>query len=125
MPLILVAIAEEWNKKICTELQAHGYQTVTAYSQQEAESILAGPTKPDGVIIISDWAMAHFDGEADGIVKQLQGKIPTVTIVTETSRKKSGYRYMDEIYFPPLHAYITTPAPLEALIPCLKKIGIV
>lgn len=125
MPLILVAIPQEWNQQICTELQAHGYSTVHAHSQQEADTILAGPTKPDGVIIVSDWAIAHFDGEADGIVKHLQGKIPTVTIVTETSRKKSGYRYIDESYFPPLHDYITTPVPLEALIPCLKKIGIV
>lgn len=121
---ILVALPEEWNKPVCTELEAHGFSTIPAYSQEEAEAILAKPTKPDGVVIVSDWAMAHFDGEPDGIVKQLQGKIPTITIISETTRKKSGYRYMDEVFFPPAHEYATEPFGLEDLISFIEKIGI-
>lgn len=124
MPIILVAMPEEWNKPVRTELEAYGCSTIAAYSQDEVETILAGPTQPNAVIIVSDWAMAHFDGEPDGIVKQLQSKIPTITIITETTRKKSGYRYMDEIFFPPAHEYTREPFSLDELIPFLKKIGI-
>jgi hypothetical protein len=74
-------------------------------------------------VIISDWAMADRDDSTGSVIRLIEGKIPTVTIITETSRQQSGYRYMDEVFFPPSHDYVTTPVSIDELAGRMRKVG--
>ncbi len=62
-----------------------------------------------GVIMISDWAMDDADKNRKGVFALLKDKIPTLTIITNDTFKNSGYKYMDEVYFRPMHDFVTAP----------------
>lgn len=122
---ILVAIPNEWNSQICKYLELHGFPVVAAYSQAETVAMLQKREDFRGIIIISDWAMTPQENDTQGILRLAQGKIPTVTIITETSRQQSGYRYMDEVFFPPSHDYMVTPFDLDELAARMRKVGMI
>jgi len=121
--LILVAIPDEWSPQVCQYLEQLGLSILTARSQDEALATIQQQKDLHGIIIVSDWAMSTQIDGTDGIIKLVQGKMPTVTIITKTSRQQSGYRYMDEVFFPPYHEYLSGPFDLEALKACMRKIG--
>ena len=123
MSLILIAMPEEWGKLTCSYLHAHGFSTIAAYTKEEFTKLLRQQTGLSGIVAVSDWVMSEQNGNEDGIIKQLQGKIPTVTIITDESRQKSGYRYMDEVFFLPKHEYVTAPFSLEELAVRMEKVG--
>lgn len=123
MSLILIAMPEEWGKITCPYLHAHGFSLIAAYTKEEFSKLLRQQTGLNGIVAISDWVMSEQNGNEDGIIKQLQGKIPTVTIITYESRQESGYRYMDEVFFPPKHEYVTAPFGVEELVVCMEKVG--
>ncbi len=120
---ILVAVPNEWSSLVCEYLEKQGFAVVATHSQEETASMIRGAKDLRGIVIISDWAMENQNDPAVGIVRSVQGKIPTVTIITETSRQQSGYRYMDEVFFPPSHEYMTAPFDLDQLAACMRKVG--
>ena len=75
--------------------------------------------------MISDWAMADYESETAGLMEAVKGKIPTVTLITESSRRQSGYRWFNEVFHPPLHEYCTTPFGLDELLSFMQQAGIV
>jgi len=111
---ILVAIPNEWLKQVCQSLEDRGYSVISANSQKGALDVIEQQKELRGVIIVSDWAISN-EKEVVSLVDLLQGKIPTITIITEKTRLESGYRYMDEIFFPPTHEYVTEPFSVEEL----------
>ena len=121
---ILIAIPNEWSSQVCEHLKQLGFPVVATYSEEETLEVLEKQGEFRGIIIVSDWAMSTQDNDVNGIIKLIQGKIPTVTLITETSRQQSGYRYMDEVFFPPSHDYITTPFDLEELVARMRHVGI-
>ena len=122
---ILVAIPNQEGLQVSEYLENQGFPVVATHSQEETLAMLRKQKDFRGVVIISDWAMADRDDSSGGIIRLIQGKIPTVTIITETSRQQSGYRYMDEVFFPPSHDYVTTPFSLDELEGRMRKVGIV
>ena len=118
---ILVAIPDEWRNQICQHLESQGYSVIPVSSQDEAIKIVKSGKGLFGVIIVSDWAMSQE--ATDNVVKLLQEKVPTITVITEKTRRESGYLYMDEVFFPPKHEYISAPFSLEELEGRMRKIG--
>ena len=121
---ILVAIPNEWSPFVCEHLEKLGFSVVATYSKDETLEVLQKQKEFECVIIVSDWAMSNQDSDTDGIIKLVQGKIPTVTIITETSRQQSGYQYMKEVFFPPNHEYVTSPFGVDELVMRMKNMGI-
>ena len=122
---ILVAIQKEWSPFVCEYLEKLGFPVVAAYSKEETVEILEKQKEFHCIIIVSDWAMSTQGGGIDGIIKLIRGRIPTVTIITETSRHQSGYQYMEEVFFPPNHEYVTTPFDVEEIVMRMRNMGIV
>lgn len=121
---VLVAIPNEWSPFVCEYLEKLGFFVMATYSKEETSEILQKQKEFQCVIIVSDWAMSTPDSETDGIIKSVQGKIPTVTIITKTSRLESGYRYMEEVFFPPNHEYLTSPFDVEEVAMRMRNMGI-
>ena len=122
---ILVAIPSELSSQVCDYLEQHGFPVVATHSLDETLAILQKLESYRGIIIVSDWAMSVQDNNTDGIIKLIQGKIPTVTIITETSRQQSGYLYMDEVFFPPGHDYMIVPFDLDELAARMRQVGMI
>ena len=122
---ILVAIPNVEGSQVCEYLEHQGFSVVATHSQDETLAMLQERRDFRGVVILSEWAMADEDNSTGGVIRLIQGKIPTVTIITETSRHQSGYRYMDEVFFPPSHDYVTTPFALEELAGRMRKVGMI
>ena len=122
---ILVAIPNKEGLQVSEYLEHQGFPVVAANSQEETLAILREQKEFRGVVIISDWAMTEKDDSFEGVIKLIEGKIPTVTIITETSRQQSGSRYMEEVFLPPSHDYVTTPFSLDELAGRMRKVGMV
>lgn len=120
---ILVAIPNEWNSRVCDYLKYHGFSVVTTFSLDETIQVMQKHEGLRGIIIVSDWAMETQNDPRAGIIKLAKGKLPTITLITETSRQESGCRYMDEVFFPPGHEYVTVPFDLEELAASMRKVG--
>lgn len=105
-------------------LEAHGYTVVAVRSKQQAVHRLQ--TRKDwlGLVAISDWMMADAQGEP-GLIELTKNKLPTISLITPTSRQETGYRYMDEIFFPPQHAYVGLPVDADTLVARMIKAGMV
>jgi DNA-binding response OmpR family regulator len=122
---ILVAIPDEWRLQVCQNFKQQGFSVVEARSQEEVKEIIRQQVELRGIVIVSDWAMTPQNDYTDEIIKLVQGRIPTVTIIAETTRQQSEYRYMDEVFFPPFHEYVTTPFSLDELVARMRKVGMV
>ncbi len=122
---ILVAIPNKEGSQVSEYLEKQGFPVLLTHSQGETLAILRERKDFRGVVIISDWAMENIDDSAKNIIQFIQGKIPTVTIVTEASRQQNGYQYMEEVFFPPDHDYMTTPFSLDELVGRMRKVGMV
>ena len=122
---ILVAIPNKEGSQVCEYLEKQGFPVVASHSQEETLAMLREQRDFRGIVIVSEWAMADEDDSTEGVIRLIQGKIPTVTIITETSRQQSRYRYIDEVFFPPSHDYMTTPFPLDELAARMRKVGMV
>ncbi len=119
---ILIAIPDEWQKQVFQHLETQGYSLISANSQDEALAIVQSGRELLGVILVSDWAMP---GEKTAsIIKLLQEKVPTITLITEKTRQESGYLYVDEVFFPPMHEYMTVPFDLDELEGRVRKLGV-
>ena len=122
---ILVAVPIEWSSQVCEHLKQHGFPVIATHSQEETLAMASKPEDLRGMIIVSDWAMSTENNENSNIIKLVKGKIPTVTLITETSRQQSGYRYMEEIFFPPSHDYATVPFDLDELTVRMQHVGMI
>jgi hypothetical protein len=122
---ILVAIPNEWGSQVCDYLKNHGFPVVATSSPDETRAMVEKSGDLRGIIIVSDWAIETQNDSNVGIIKLVQGKLPTVTLITETSMQESGYRYMDEVFFPPSHEYMTVPFDLDELAARMRKVGMV
>jgi CheY-like chemotaxis protein len=121
---ILLATDREWHNVVSEFLQQEGFSVLTASSREEALSIIQSQ-KLGGIVMVSDWAMADYESETAGLMEAVKGKIPTVTLITESSRQQSGYRWFNEVFDPPLHEYCTTPFGLDELLSFMQRAGIV
>ncbi|MFN8435408.1 MAG: hypothetical protein U0V18_15390 [Anaerolineales bacterium] len=121
---ILVAIPNEWSPFVCEHLEKLGFSVMATYSKDETLEVLQKQKEFECVIIVSDWAMSTQDNDTDGIISLVRGKIPTVTIITETSRHQSGYQYMKEVFFSPNHEYVTSPFGVDEVVMRMKNMGI-
>lgn len=121
---ILLAIDGEWHNVVSEFLRQKGFNVLTASSPGEALSLIQSQ-KLGGIVLVSDWAMADDKDEMAGLMETVKGKIPTVTLITESSRQRSGYRWFDEVFQPPFHEYCTMPCDLDALLSFMQRAGIV
>lgn len=120
---ILIAIPGAWSSQVCQHFAKKGISVIATYSKSETLAIIRQKKDLRGLIIVSDWAMSDKNDTSDGIIKLVKGKIPTITIITDTSRQNSGYLYMDEVFFPPSHEYISAPLAIDELEARMQKIG--
>ena len=121
---ILVAIPKEWSLFVCDHLKNLKFSVVASYSRKETFEMVQKQKEFLCAIIVSDWVMPNQNNDTDSIIKLLRDKTPTVTIITESSRLESGYQYMDEVFFPPNHEYVTSPFDMEEVLARLRNMGI-
>ncbi len=121
---ILLAIDGEWHNVVSEFLRQKGFNVLTTSSPEEALSIIQSQ-RLSGIVMVSDWAMANCEDETAGLMEVVKGKVPTVTLITESSRQQSGYRWFAEVFQPPLHEYCTMPCDLDQLLAFMKRAGIV
>ena len=120
---VLIAVYEEWSQQLKEYLEEKGHLVVFAYSRNEVVSVLRRKENLRGIIIISDWAMNDNNDKFGSLIELVKGEIPSITIITKVSRESSGYRYMDEVYFPPSHEYVSAPFHLNVLDEWMKQTG--
>ena len=122
---ILVAIPNEWSPTVCEYLEQQGIPVIATHSRDETLAMLKKSEDFRGMIIVSDWAMSTQSNDNDSIINLVKGKIPTVTLITRTSIQQSGYRYMDQVFFPPSHEYATVPFDLDELTLRMQRVGMI
>jgi len=121
---ILVALPQAWDddiqNKLLPELEQNGFDPIYTPSPDEAAAIIK--SQPfEAVILYSDWALSNLDETSVGLIKLLKGKTPTITVISPKTFRKLHNRFFDELYFPPMHEYVTTPFGVEELMLRLKK----
>lgn len=120
-PPILLATADESLPQVRQHLELHGYRVISATSPAETLQVVQQQSQLRGVIILSDWLI--LDEGAEYLKELLLGKTPTLTLVSMRTRRASGTRYMEEVFFPPAHEYIFLPFSLEELLNRMQMTG--
>ena len=119
---VLVAIPQEWYEEwfdvAARYFTKKDIPTIVVTSKQKFLQLL-DVQKLSAFVAISDWVVD--DLESPSLIEQLKGQIPTVTIVTEASKKEYSYAILDKIYFFKLHQYCTVPFDIEELIVRLSQ----
>lgn len=116
---ILVAVPAAWNEMLCQFLERDGFSVLLVSSIDEALSAIQVEDFR-AIVMISNWAMASE--ETDGLMSIVKGKIPTVSLITQTTWKEAHYRWFAELYHPPLHEYCSVPVAMEQLSLRLKGV---
>lgn len=116
---ILVAVPGEERELLGQCLEQGGFSVLLVPSKDETLSAIQAEAFR-AIVMISDWAMAS--GETDGLMSIVRGKIPTVSLITQTTWEEARDRWFEELYHPPLHEYCSVPVSMEQLLPRLKRV---
>lgn len=117
---VLLAIPEEWEPIPSSEefltktLHNAGYNVIPAFSYEDALKIIQTQYL-SAVIMTSDWAMRQDDGSL-GLMEYLKDKVPTYSLITQTTIRKVGNDWFNELYDRPKHEYQHMPADIDAIV---------
>src|SRR5262245_15122706 len=106
---VLLAIPDEWEHVPSYEeftsktLRSEGYDVIVVSSYENALKVIQSQ-KLLAVVMISDWAMEQDDG-SPGLIEYLKDKVPTYSLITQTTMHKVGYGWMDKLYKGRKHEY--------------------
>ena len=109
---VLVAVYPEW-QEIEHLFAEKKVPAIFVYSKQEFLQRLDSQ-KVSAFVAISDWVVD--DLESPSFIEQIKGQIPTVTIITESSKNEFGSPIIRKAFFPKVHQYCTAPFAIEELI---------
>jgi len=123
MPLkkFLVAIPQEWGELLNQFIEEKGFSVLKAYSYSAALEIIQSEDLY-AVVMISDWAVTQDNG-SPGLIKYLKGKVPTYSLITETTYRNHWGTWIDELYERPCHEYQHMPAVIDAVTEFLLRCG--
>ena len=114
---VLVAVPIEW-RALETQLVANRFPHFIVYSKQAFLQALNSQTF-SAFAVISDWVIDDLDSPS--LIEQMNGEMPTLTIITEESRKKYGYQAIDKTYLSAMHQFCTVPFDVAELIGGLNR----
>ena len=123
--LVLLAIPEGMNNlseggSFADYLRNEGFDVIDAFSYKDAVEMVRSQNL-FAVVMISDWAMKQDDDSA-GLMEFLKGKVPTYSLITQTTVRKVGYSWVDELYKGQRHEYQSMPADIDAIVMWLNQI---
>jgi hypothetical protein len=123
--LVLLAIPEEWNNLsegglFIDYLRNEGFDVMDASSYEAALGIIQSQDL-FAVVMTSDWAIRQDNG-SPGLMEFLRDKVPTYSLITQTTGHKVGYDWLDELYKGQKHEYQNMPAAIDAIIVWLNQI---
>ncbi len=122
---VLLAIPDEWEhvpsyeEFISKTLHTEGYDVIVAPSYESALKVVQSQ-KLLAVVMISDWAMEQDDG-SPGLIEYLKDKVPTYSLITETTAHKVGYAWVDKLSKGRKHEYQGMPADIDAIVVWLNQ----
>lgn len=116
---ILVAIPTNWRNDFEMVLTKANYQIEMALSKDELLHLLDS-RQWGGLVIVADWVIDESD--AQSLIEKIEGKIPTLTIITQDAVKKFGFgQLIDKVYKAAMHQFCTTPVDSEELVGRLQR----
>jgi len=123
---VLLAIPDEWEhvpsneEFISRTLRNEGYSVIVASSYKDALKAIQSQ-KLSAVLMISDWGMEQDDG-SPGLIEYLRDKIPTYSLITDTTAHEVGYGWVEKLYKGKKHEYQSMPADIDAIVVWLNHI---
>ena len=123
--LILLAIPKEWNEiaegsSFADHLHNEGFNIIGAFTYKDALEIIQSQHL-SAVVMTSDWAIKQDDG-SPGLIESLKSKVPTYSLITQTTLYRVGYDWFDELYEHPRHEYQSMPAAIDAVVNWLRQV---
>ena len=112
---VLIALPDEWGKTLQELFEQKGFFVLLADTKDKAVTAIQ-KQNPDAVVMISDWALESHKGNADGLMEFVNGKIPTVSLISKETWQNARDRWFDYLYHPPLHEYCSIPVDRQAII---------
>ena len=122
---VLLAIPVETNNlsggdSFADHLRSGGFVVVEAFSYEDALEIIQSQNL-FAVVMISDWAMEQDN--FPGLIEFLKDKVPTYSLITQTTMQKVGYDWFDKLYKDRMHEYQGMPSDVDAIIVWLNGIS--
>jgi DNA-binding NtrC family response regulator len=119
MKTILLALPEKDTEKLRQKLEKDGYSILVAGTYADAFAAAQSRDWP-AVVMLSDWAMPQPDG-SPGLADILEGAIPTMVLITETTYRKD-HSWFEKLFDPPQHEYQHLPADIDQIVDWIKRI---